>query len=212
MSTAALSPWVMAFATLAHVSSFPSSTLPSLASVVLPASRKVAIFDYKTGEEVDNNKRAHGDEVTDLQMSSRPDPLHRKFRELPFTPPPTKSPRRSSHSTEPVTSWKIPQSLTLGPGPGRPLLPSPRGCGVRYEGRIGDYAGEEEGSPGGVSGRRLLCNSGSLGLQLECTRGLWVFDGVKPRDQKAAYRTIDGSPSTDRWLASLSTTKSSGSL
>ena len=32
-------------------------------------SGKVAIFDYKTGEEVDNNERAHGDEVTDLQMS-----------------------------------------------------------------------------------------------------------------------------------------------
>jgi len=32
-------------------------------------SGKVAVFDYKTGEEVDNNERAHGDEVTDLQMS-----------------------------------------------------------------------------------------------------------------------------------------------
>lgn len=32
-------------------------------------SGKVAIFDYKTGEEVDNNERAHGDEVTDLQMA-----------------------------------------------------------------------------------------------------------------------------------------------
>lgn len=32
-------------------------------------SGKVAIFDYKTGEEVDNNERAHGDEVTDLQIS-----------------------------------------------------------------------------------------------------------------------------------------------
>lgn len=32
-------------------------------------SGKIAIFDYKTGEEVDNNERAHGDEVTDLQMS-----------------------------------------------------------------------------------------------------------------------------------------------
>ena len=32
-------------------------------------SGKVAIFDYKTGEEVDNNERAHGDEVTDLQAS-----------------------------------------------------------------------------------------------------------------------------------------------
>ena len=32
-------------------------------------SGKVAIYDYKTGEEVDNNERAHGDEVTDLQMS-----------------------------------------------------------------------------------------------------------------------------------------------
>ena len=32
-------------------------------------SGKVAIFDYKTGEEVDNNERAHGDEVTDLQVS-----------------------------------------------------------------------------------------------------------------------------------------------
>ena len=106
----------------------------------------------------------------------------------PFTPLLTKSPRRSSHSTEPVTSWKIPQPLTLGSGPGRPLSPSPRGCGVRYEGRIGDYAGEEEGSPGGVSGRRLLCNSGSSGIQLECARGLWVFDGVKPRDQKAALQ------------------------
>ena len=55
----------MAFATLAHVSSFPSSTLPGLAGVMLPASRNVAIFDYKTGEEVDNNKRAYGNEVTD---------------------------------------------------------------------------------------------------------------------------------------------------
>ena len=93
-----------------------------------------------------------------------------------------------------MTSWKIPQPLTLGSGPGRPLSPSPRGCGVRYEGRIGDYAGEEEGSPGGVSGRRLLCNSGSSGIQLECTRGLWVFDGVKPRDQKAALQNY-------RWFA-----------
>ena len=33
-------------------------------------SGKIAIFDYKSGEEVDNNERAHGDEVTDLQMSS----------------------------------------------------------------------------------------------------------------------------------------------
>ena len=32
-------------------------------------SGKIAVFDYKTGEEVDNNERAHGDEVTDLQMS-----------------------------------------------------------------------------------------------------------------------------------------------
>jgi len=32
-------------------------------------SGKIAIFDYKSGEEVDNNERAHGDEVTDLQMS-----------------------------------------------------------------------------------------------------------------------------------------------
>ena len=32
-------------------------------------SGKVAIFDYKSGEEVDNNERAHGDEVTDLQTS-----------------------------------------------------------------------------------------------------------------------------------------------
>jgi len=32
-------------------------------------SGKVSIFDYKSGEEVDNNERAHGDEVTDLQMS-----------------------------------------------------------------------------------------------------------------------------------------------
>ena len=66
MLTVALLPWVMPLATLAHISSFPLSTLPSLASVVLPASRKVAIFDYKTGEEVDNNRQAHGDEVTDL--------------------------------------------------------------------------------------------------------------------------------------------------
>ena len=32
-------------------------------------SGKIAIFDYKSGEEVDNNERAHGDEVTDLQMA-----------------------------------------------------------------------------------------------------------------------------------------------
>lgn len=32
-------------------------------------SGKVALFDYKTGEEVDNNERAHGDEVTDLQVA-----------------------------------------------------------------------------------------------------------------------------------------------
>ena len=43
------------------------------------------------------------------------------------------------------------------------LLPQPRGRGVRSEGRIVDYPGEEEGSPGGVSGRWLLCNLGSSG-------------------------------------------------
>lgn len=32
-------------------------------------SGKVALFDYKTGEEVQNNERAHGDVVTDLQLS-----------------------------------------------------------------------------------------------------------------------------------------------
>ncbi|KAJ3918571.1 WD40 repeat-like protein [Lentinula edodes] len=32
-------------------------------------SGKVALFNYKTGEEVDSNERAHGDVVTDLQMS-----------------------------------------------------------------------------------------------------------------------------------------------
>ena len=33
-----------------------------------------------------------------------------------------------------------------------------------------------------------------------------------PEIRRPRYRTIDGSPSTDRWFASLSTTKSSGSL
>ena len=33
-----------------------------------------------------------------------------------------------------------------------------------------------------------------------------------PGIRRPRYRTIDGSPSTDGWLASLSTTKSSGSL
>ena len=32
-------------------------------------SGKVALFNVKTGDEVDNNERAHGDVVTDLQMS-----------------------------------------------------------------------------------------------------------------------------------------------
>lgn len=32
-------------------------------------SGKVALFNIKTGDEVDNNERAHGDVVTDLQMS-----------------------------------------------------------------------------------------------------------------------------------------------
>jgi translation initiation factor 3 subunit I len=33
-------------------------------------SGKVALFNVKTGEEVDNNERAHGDVVTDMQMSN----------------------------------------------------------------------------------------------------------------------------------------------
>ena len=32
-------------------------------------SGKVALFDAKTGEEVNNNERAHMDTVTDLQLS-----------------------------------------------------------------------------------------------------------------------------------------------
>ena len=32
-------------------------------------SGKVALFNVKTGEEIENNERAHGDTVTDLQMS-----------------------------------------------------------------------------------------------------------------------------------------------
>jgi translation initiation factor 3 subunit I len=32
-------------------------------------SGKIALFNVKTGEEVDNNERAHGDVVTDMQMS-----------------------------------------------------------------------------------------------------------------------------------------------
>ena len=32
-------------------------------------SGKVALFDWKTGEEVNNNERAHMDIVTDLQLS-----------------------------------------------------------------------------------------------------------------------------------------------
>lgn len=32
-------------------------------------SGKVALFNVKTGEEVDNNERAHSDVVTDLQLS-----------------------------------------------------------------------------------------------------------------------------------------------
>jgi WD40 repeat protein len=32
-------------------------------------SGKVALFDVKTGEEIENNERAHGDVVTDLQLS-----------------------------------------------------------------------------------------------------------------------------------------------
>jgi translation initiation factor 3 subunit I len=32
-------------------------------------SGKVALFDWKTGEEVNNNERAHMDVVTDLQIS-----------------------------------------------------------------------------------------------------------------------------------------------
>lgn len=32
-------------------------------------SGKVALFNVKTGEEIDSNERAHGDVVTDLQMS-----------------------------------------------------------------------------------------------------------------------------------------------
>lgn len=33
-------------------------------------SGKVAIFDAKTGEEVDSNERAHSEPIMDLQMSS----------------------------------------------------------------------------------------------------------------------------------------------
>lgn len=33
-------------------------------------SGKVALFNVKSGEEIDNNERAHGDVVTDLQMSA----------------------------------------------------------------------------------------------------------------------------------------------
>ncbi len=32
-------------------------------------SGKVALFNVKTGEEVDNNERAHGDVISDLQLS-----------------------------------------------------------------------------------------------------------------------------------------------
>lgn len=32
-------------------------------------SGKVALFNFKTGEEIDNNERAHSDVVTDLQLS-----------------------------------------------------------------------------------------------------------------------------------------------
>ena len=32
-------------------------------------SGKVAQFNVKTGEEIDNNERAHGDTITDLQLS-----------------------------------------------------------------------------------------------------------------------------------------------
>lgn len=32
-------------------------------------SGKVALFNVKSGEEMHNNERAHGDNVTDLQMS-----------------------------------------------------------------------------------------------------------------------------------------------
>lgn len=32
-------------------------------------SGKVALFNVKSGEEVDNNERAHSDVVTDLQLS-----------------------------------------------------------------------------------------------------------------------------------------------
>ena len=32
-------------------------------------SGKVALFNVKTGEEIENNERAHGDVVTDLQLS-----------------------------------------------------------------------------------------------------------------------------------------------
>lgn len=32
-------------------------------------SGKVALFNVKSGDEIDNNERAHGDVVTDLQMS-----------------------------------------------------------------------------------------------------------------------------------------------
>ncbi len=32
-------------------------------------SGKVALFNVKTGEEIENNERAHGEVVTDLQLS-----------------------------------------------------------------------------------------------------------------------------------------------
>lgn len=32
-------------------------------------SGKLALFDYRTGEEIENNERAHSDTITDLQMS-----------------------------------------------------------------------------------------------------------------------------------------------
>lgn len=32
-------------------------------------SGKVALFNVKSGEEIENNERAHGDTITDLQLS-----------------------------------------------------------------------------------------------------------------------------------------------
>jgi translation initiation factor 3 subunit I len=53
------------------VGSYPRSLSAESKDVIITGheSGKVALFNVKTGEEIENNERAHSDVVTDLQLS-----------------------------------------------------------------------------------------------------------------------------------------------